>query len=74
MTVEEAVDNLIQLKLPQMACALRDRLERSTGSALSIDECIGLMVDRESLSSQPRPRPSVESSASATRRSRPCSA
>jgi DNA replication protein DnaC len=47
MTVEETLDKLIQLKLPHMASALRAALERAAGSALSIEECIGLMVDRE---------------------------
>jgi DNA replication protein DnaC len=47
MTIEETIDKPIQLKLPHMAYALRDQLERAAGSALSIDECIGLMVDRE---------------------------
>jgi len=47
MTVEETLNKLIQLKLPHMASALRDALDRSAGSALSVEECIGLMVDQE---------------------------
>jgi DNA replication protein DnaC len=47
MTVEETIDKLIQLRLPHMASALRATLERSAGSALSIEEYVGLMVDRE---------------------------
>jgi len=47
MTVEETIDKLIQLRLPHMASALRAALERSAGSALSVEECVGLMVDRE---------------------------
>jgi DNA replication protein DnaC len=47
MTVEETIDKLIQLKLPHMAYALREALERGAGSALSVEECVGLMTDRE---------------------------
>lgn len=47
MTVEETIGKLIQLKLPHMASALRAQLERAAGSALSVEECVGLMVDRE---------------------------
>lgn len=47
MTVEETIDKLIQLKLPEMASALRSALEQPAGSALSLEECMGLMVDRE---------------------------
>src|SRR3954464_11806947 len=44
---EETINKLIQLKLPHMAEALRVELERGAGTALSIEECVGLMVDRE---------------------------
>lgn len=47
MTVEETIDKLIQMKLPHMASALRAALERAAGNALSVEECVGLMVDRE---------------------------
>jgi DNA replication protein DnaC len=47
MTVEETIDKLIQLRLPHMADALRAALDRAAGSALSVEECVGLMVDRE---------------------------
>jgi DNA replication protein DnaC len=47
MTVEETINQLIQLKLPHMAHALREQLDRAAGSALSVEECVGLMVDRE---------------------------
>ena len=46
MTVEETIDKLIQLRLPHMAAALRAQLDRA-GSALGVEECVGLMVDRE---------------------------
>src|SRR5262249_42567190 len=45
--VEETIDKLIQLKLPHMADALRKALDRAAGSALTVEECVGLMVDRE---------------------------
>jgi DNA replication protein DnaC len=47
MTFEETIDKLMQLKLPHMASALRTHLERAPGSALSLEECVGLMVDGE---------------------------
>jgi len=47
MTIEETIDKLIKLRLPHMAQALREQLERAVGSALSVEECVGLMVDRE---------------------------
>ena len=47
MTVEETIDKLTQLRLPHMASAFRSVLERAAGSALSIEDCVGLMVDRE---------------------------
>jgi DNA replication protein DnaC len=47
MTVEETIDKLVQLRLPHMANALRAELARAAGSALSVEECVGLMVDRE---------------------------
>ncbi|MBM4361812.1 MAG: IS21-like element helper ATPase IstB [Deltaproteobacteria bacterium] len=47
MTTEETIDKLIQLRLPHMATALRSALERQAGSALSIEDCVGLMVDHE---------------------------
>ena len=47
MTVEETIDKLMQLRLPHMAAALRSALERAAGSALSLEDCVGLMVDRE---------------------------
>src|SRR3954462_10640571 len=47
MTAEETIDKLIQLKLPHMADALRAALDRAAGSALSVEDCVGLMVDRE---------------------------
>jgi len=45
--IEETINKLIQLKLPHMAEALRATVERGGGSGLSIEECVGLMVDRE---------------------------
>ena len=47
MTTEETIDKLMKLKLPFMAAAFREQLERGAGSALSLEECLGLMVDRE---------------------------
>ena len=47
MIVEETIDKLMQLKLPHMASALRAELDRAGGRALSVEECVGLMVDRE---------------------------
>lgn len=47
MTVEETIEKLIQLRLPHMASALRAELERAAGSALTVEDCVGLMVDRE---------------------------
>lgn len=44
---EETLHKLIRLKLPHMAEALRAELEKGPGSALSLEECVGLMVDRE---------------------------
>ena len=47
MTIEETIDKLIKLRLPHMAAALRAELDRAAGSGLSVEECVGLMVDRE---------------------------
>ena len=47
MTTEETLQKLIQLKLPHMAEMFRELLARLSGSALSVEECVGLMVDRE---------------------------
>ena len=47
MTIEETIDKLVQLRLPHMASALRAELGPGGGSTLSIEECVGLMVDRE---------------------------
>jgi DNA replication protein DnaC len=47
MTVEETIDKMIKLRLPHMAKALRAQLERAVGSGLTVEECVGLMVDRE---------------------------
>ena len=47
MTTEETIDKLLQLRLPHMASALRAALDGAPGSALSVEECVGLMVDRE---------------------------
>lgn len=47
MTTEETIDKLMKLKLSYMAAAFREQLARGAGSALSLEECLGLMVDRE---------------------------
>lgn len=47
MTTEETIDKMIRLKLPHMAHAFRDWLGRAAGSALSVEECVGLFIDQE---------------------------
>lgn len=47
MTVEETIETLLKLKLPHMAKELRTHLERGIGSGISVEECVGLMVDVE---------------------------
>lgn len=47
MIVEETIEKMMQLKLPHMAKAFRELLDRSAGSTLSVEECVGLMIDRE---------------------------
>jgi len=47
MTIEATIDKLMQLRLPHMASALRSAIERAPGSSLTIEDCVGLMVDRE---------------------------
>ena len=42
MTVEETIDKLTKLKLPHMAQALREQLDRAVGSAISVEDCLGL--------------------------------
>ncbi len=46
MTTEETIDKLMKLRLPHMAAELRAQLDRA-GSGLGVEECVGLMVDRE---------------------------
>jgi DNA replication protein DnaC len=45
--IEETIDKLVRLRLPHMATALRSAIERAPGSALTVEDCVGLMVDRE---------------------------
>jgi DNA replication protein DnaC len=47
MNTEETINKMLQLKLPHMAQAFRDWSGRAAGSALSIEECVGLMIDNE---------------------------
>ena len=47
MIVEETIEKMKQLKLPHMAEAFRELLDKAAGSALSVEECVGLMIDRE---------------------------
>jgi DNA replication protein DnaC len=47
MMIEETIDKMIRLRLPHMAHELRGLLDRAVGNALSFEECIGLLVDRE---------------------------
>src|SRR5580698_7951868 len=46
MTIEETVDKLLKMKLLHMAESLRVEVGKA-GSALSTEDCVGLMVDRE---------------------------
>jgi hypothetical protein len=47
MTSEETIEKMIQLRLPQMAHAFRDLLNRAAGHGLSVEEAVGLLIDRE---------------------------
>lgn len=47
MTTEETIDKLLRLRHPFMAQAFRELLDRAPGSALSLEEGVGLIVDRE---------------------------
>jgi DNA replication protein DnaC len=46
MTIEETVDKLMKMKLLHMAESLRAEVGKA-GGALSTEDCVGLMVDRE---------------------------
>lgn len=47
MIIEETIEKMKQLKLPHMAEAFRELLDKAAGSALSVEESVGLMIDRE---------------------------
>jgi DNA replication protein DnaC len=47
MIVEQTIEKLKQLKLTQAAEAFRELCDKSAGSSLSMEECVGLIVDRE---------------------------
>lgn len=47
MNTEETIRKMIELKLPHMAHSFRDSLGRAVGSGLSVEECVGTMVDYE---------------------------
>jgi DNA replication protein DnaC len=47
MIVEDTIAKMKELKLPHMADAFRECMDKAAGSALSVDECVGLMIDRE---------------------------
>jgi len=47
MIVEETIEKMKQLKLTHMAEAFRELLDKAAGSALSVEESVGLMIDRE---------------------------
>src|SRR5262249_34017074 len=47
MTGEETIEKMIRLRMPHMAHAFRDLLNRATGSSLSLEEGVGLLIDRE---------------------------
>ncbi len=47
MSIEETIHKLMQLKLPMMAQVLRESLTTPAGEALTTEERIAMMVDRE---------------------------
>jgi DNA replication protein DnaC len=47
MSIEETIHKLMQLKLPMMAQVLRESLTTPAGEALTVEERIAMMVDRE---------------------------
>lgn len=47
MIIEETIEKMKQLKLPHMAEAFRELLDKAAGSVLSVEESVGLMIDRE---------------------------
>ena len=47
MTTEETINKLLELKLGSMASALRELEQTAPGNALSFEEKVGMVVDRE---------------------------
>jgi DNA replication protein DnaC len=47
MIVEQTIEKLKQLKMTHAADAFRELCDKSGGSALSMEECVGLIIDRE---------------------------
>lgn len=47
MTIEETINKLMQLRLPIMARCFREVIDAAPGDALTFEERVGMMVDRE---------------------------
>jgi DNA replication protein DnaC len=47
MIVEETIEKMKQLKLTHAAEAFRELCDKAASRSLSIEECVGLMIDRE---------------------------
>jgi DNA replication protein DnaC len=47
MTSEETIEKMMRLRLPHMAHAFRELLDRAKGAALTVEEGVGLLIDRE---------------------------
>ena len=47
MTSEETIEKMMRLRLPHMAHAFRELLDRAAGGALTVEEGVGLLIDRE---------------------------
>jgi len=47
MTNEETIEKMVRLRLPHMAHAFRELLEKAAGSSLTVEEGVGLLIDQE---------------------------
>lgn len=47
MTSEETIEKMMRLRLPHMAHAFRELLDRAAGGVLTVEEGVGLLIDRE---------------------------
>lgn len=47
MTSEETIEKMMRLRLPHMAHAFRELLDRARGGSLTVEEGVGLLIDRE---------------------------